>query len=114
MIVPGASLVWNGTICRVSASVGRSSSGKGSRAVWSSAFAPSSVFTATCWATAGAPELVDASTAIAAASAPRNTKRDVEIIEFSRPLNGFGARQRSPFNDAALKMFHVPLVTRSC
>jgi hypothetical protein len=57
---------------------------------------------------------VDAKTAIAAASAPRNTKRDVDIIEFSRPLNGFGARQRRPSNDAALKMFHVRWVTGSC
>jgi hypothetical protein len=55
----------------------------------------------------GGPELVDANTAIAAAIAPRNTKRDVEIIEFSCPLNGFGARQRRPSNDAALEMFHV-------
>src|ERR1700729_3715382 len=114
MIVPGASLVWKGTICRVSASLGRSSSWEGSRAVWSSAFAPSSVFTATCWATAGPPKLMDANTAIAAAIAPRDTKRDVEIIEFSGPLKGFGARQRRHSNDGALKMFHVRLITRSC
>jgi hypothetical protein len=51
--------------------------------------------------------LVEANTAIAAASAPRNTKRDVEIIEFSRPLNGFDARQRHPSTTRRLKMFHA-------
>ena len=73
---------------------------------------PFSVFTATCCATAAAPKLVDASTAIAAASAPRSTKRDVDIIEFSRPLNGFGARQRRPSNDAALERCSMSVWSR--